>query len=123
MKKFDIELAKAGAPVCTREGRPARIVCFDKKSDRGFSIVALVDNDGYEELEVCTTGGCYLSDKEDRRDLMMAPTQHTGYVALCRKESGVPMACASVYADRESAEAGTKYMSQLLAIGEITWEE
>lgn len=28
MRKFDLAAAKAGAPVCTRSGKPARIVCW-----------------------------------------------------------------------------------------------
>ena len=31
LKPFDLEAARAGSPVCTRDGRKARIVCFDKK--------------------------------------------------------------------------------------------
>ena len=34
MKTFDLEKAKAGAPLCTREGFRARIVCFDADNDR-----------------------------------------------------------------------------------------
>ena len=30
MKPFDLEAAKAGKPVCTRDGRKARINCFDR---------------------------------------------------------------------------------------------
>lgn len=43
MKPFDIELAKAGHRVCTRDGKPARIICFDRRSVNGCSIVALID--------------------------------------------------------------------------------
>lgn len=31
LKPFDLEAAKQGKPVCTRDGRKARIVCFDLK--------------------------------------------------------------------------------------------
>lgn len=31
-KPFDLAQAKAGKPVITRDGSPARIVCFDRKS-------------------------------------------------------------------------------------------
>lgn len=31
MRTFDLEAAKAGAPVCTYAGNPVRIICFDKK--------------------------------------------------------------------------------------------
>ena len=30
MKEFDLELAKKGASVCTRNGRHVRILCFDR---------------------------------------------------------------------------------------------
>lgn len=31
LKPFDLEAAKAGKPVCTRDGRKARIICFNAK--------------------------------------------------------------------------------------------
>ncbi len=40
MKEFDLEKAKAGHPVCTRDGRETRILCFDRKG--GSPIVVLV---------------------------------------------------------------------------------
>lgn len=30
LKEFDLEAAKAGKPVCTKDGRKARIICFDR---------------------------------------------------------------------------------------------
>lgn len=33
MKPFDLELAKAGHPVQTRDGRPVRIICYDRKDN------------------------------------------------------------------------------------------
>lgn len=35
MNPFDLEAAKKGAPVCTKSGRPVRILCFDMKVGRG----------------------------------------------------------------------------------------
>ena len=48
MKTFDLEKAKAGAFVCTREGFRARIVWFDADNDR-FPIVALLKSDNGKE--------------------------------------------------------------------------
>ena len=31
LKPFNLEAAKQGKPVCTRDGRKARIICFDAK--------------------------------------------------------------------------------------------
>ena len=42
MKKFDIEQAKHGAPVCTRDGREVRILCMDRICNNGMKIIALV---------------------------------------------------------------------------------
>ena len=35
LKPFDFEAAKAGKPVCTRDGRKVRIICFDAKRKDG----------------------------------------------------------------------------------------
>lgn len=40
-KPFDLEQAKAGKPVYTRDGHKARIICFDAKLEN-YSIIALV---------------------------------------------------------------------------------
>lgn len=46
MKNFDLEAAKAGAPVCTTFGRKVRILCFDKKGET--PVVAAVDFEDHE---------------------------------------------------------------------------
>lgn len=40
MREFDLSAAKAGAPVCTRDGMEARIICFDRV-DLEYPIIAL----------------------------------------------------------------------------------
>ena len=47
LKPFDLQQAKDGKPVCTRDGRKARIICFDRVGD--FPIVALTDDRDYKE--------------------------------------------------------------------------
>lgn len=47
LKPFSLEAAKAGKPVCTRDGRKARIICFDSK---WRPIVALVTECNGEEI-------------------------------------------------------------------------
>lgn len=41
MKKFKLREAQSGAPLCTRDGRNARIVCFNAKGD--CKVLALVE--------------------------------------------------------------------------------
>ena len=47
MKATDIEKVKAGHPVQTRDGRNARVICFDVKAKEPYAL-ALVDHDGME---------------------------------------------------------------------------
>lgn len=49
---FDIERAKAGAKLVTRDGRNVRILCYDKKTDNRRPIVALVDDEDEDEERV-----------------------------------------------------------------------
>lgn len=71
MRKFDLAAAKAGAPVCTRGGCAARIICFDLKSDH--SVIARVPSAPDEEdiVEYWPDGRWYPACAESRLDLMM----------------------------------------------------
>ncbi len=75
MKEFDIELAKAGAPLCTRKGRDARIICWDMAQEaddtgRYAPIIALIKNGGNEYLFYYYKDGRYSGGCEDY-DLMI----------------------------------------------------
>ena len=86
LKPFDLETAKAGKPVCTRDGRKARIICFDLKNEE-YPIVAAIGNDSSETLLCYTINGeivkgNYKSDK----DLMMLPEKKEGYANIYRSQ-------------------------------------
>ena len=49
MKNFDLEAAKRGAAVCTRDGRNARIIAFDCKGYVRKPILALIDMGNWEQ--------------------------------------------------------------------------
>lgn len=53
MKPFNLEEAKQGKPVCTRDGCKARILCFDKISICSTPIVALYLIDEIEGIDCC----------------------------------------------------------------------
>ena len=76
LKEFDLEAAKAGKPVCTRDGRKARIICFDAKRKDGENIIALIPSrryPGFEYLVTYTNNGNYRGEHENGFDLMMLP--------------------------------------------------
>lgn len=74
-KQFDLEAAKAGKPVCTRNGKKVRIVCFDRKGAI-FPILALIQwYDDVEKEDICgyTLDGKYhFGSMESGMDLVMA---------------------------------------------------
>ena len=73
MKPFNLDEAKAGNAVCTRDGRKARIICYDRK-DTDYPIVALIDfeSDG-ECITTCNLTGKYIGGTSNSQyDLFMA---------------------------------------------------
>lgn len=84
MKPFDFEKAKAGAPVCTREGFKARIICFDANNNR-FPIVALLkDSNSSNEYPVSLTKEGRFSDGEvdSSNDLLMEGIKKEGWINI-----------------------------------------
>lgn len=79
MKEFDINLAKQGKPVCTRDGRKVRIICFDRGINK--PIVALIECGNSEEVLQCyyDNGRCCCDVTSDY-DLMMLPDKKERWI-------------------------------------------
>ena len=71
MKNFDLEAAKRGAAVCTRDGRNARIIAFDCKGCGMKPILALIDMGDWKQSASWTERGEIIEDFKDASDLMM----------------------------------------------------
>lgn len=73
MKPFDLEEAKAGKPVCTRDGRKVEIISFEHPI-KGYPILAKVffGKDDYEEFTFTESGTFFVAGKESEADLIMA---------------------------------------------------
>ena len=84
LKPFSLEAAKAGKPVCTRDGRKARILCFDRFCcDEISTIVACVlSEDGKDENVIIYSSDGFMVDKQHpyADDLMMLPEKKEGWV-------------------------------------------
>lgn len=118
LKEFDLEAAKAGKPVCTRDGRKARIICFDRKylyDGQAFSIVALVNEGTYSEsVYSYTKDGLYESGKYHNHDLMMLPEKKEGWIIIHKE---------AIY-DKETAEKiARETTANVIRIQKIEWEE
>ena len=115
-KPFNLKAAKAGKPVCTRYGRKARIICFDRRlfyKNVSYPILALVEcSDG--EDDVCgynEKGKVLIEDgAEYKDDLMMLPEKKEGWVNVYKgglldtksyptKKEAFDKACPEGYVD------------------------
>ena len=89
LKPFNLEAAKAGKLVCTRDGRKVRIICFDAKRKDKKSIIALVpskDYPGFEDLIAYPNNGNYYGGHENDGDLMMLPEKKERDGLMCIKK-------------------------------------
>ena len=125
MKPFDIELAKAGYPVCTRDGRAVRILCYDKICNN-YPIVTLIDKGEYEEYHPFTIDGKFHSSmRESDNDLFMAPVKKEGWVNVFINASYFGSKTAgTIYPTKEEAlkNIDTKSPHYIDTV-KIEWEE
>ena len=121
MKQFNLEEAKAGKPVCTRDGSPVRIICFDKKHSV-YPIIALITCSN-EELETTYTneGHYYSNGEESYNDLFMVGEKHIGYVNIYNIENSKPRLGYDIYPTKEEAQNAAA--PNVIATIKIEWEE
>ena len=117
LKPFSLEAAKLGKPVCTRDGRNARIICFDSKNDPQRPIIALVENNSNELLYEYTIEGkerfSHISTT-GTSDLMMFPEKKEGWIVIRRSD---------IYENEEQAKEVLLNSHTAMMVRKITWEE
>ena len=119
MKPFNLEAAKAGAPVCTRDGRAVRFLCFDRENDR-YPIVGLIRNlsNSYEDVVCWSTKGHYV-------DLLMASIKREGWIRVYKhKVSNLNRTGCSIYTNHQEAlEVPPGCDWEVVDVIPINWEE
>lgn len=124
MKPFNLEAAKAGKPVCTRDGRKARIISFDRHGEDCPIIALVVDSKNAECEEVIdyTLDGICNENiiNHNKYDLMMLPEKKEGWINLCKNNHGDTLA-VGVFPNRE--EAVSNCPPSYLGTIKIEWEE
>ena len=129
-KPFNIDQARAGHPVCTRDLRPVRILCYDRSD--GYdkdNIVALVkETDDCEFPRVYNSDGSLvgLSGETTKDDLMLATTKKSGWIRLY-KDRLTDTVSPDVYIFDTEEEAkrhdNCGSSEELIDTVQITWEE
>ena len=126
LKPFDIQKAREGKPVCTRDGRKARIICYDRQSDHGFPIVALVENTGAEkdeDVHFYRANGT-AATAERAQDLMMLSEKKVGWVNLYKSgNSNFAAILGSVYVyNTKEGAINNANPDKTIATLKIEWE-
>lgn len=118
LKPFSLEAAKQGKPVCTRDGRNARIICFDRKDNT--PIVALIECvNGAEILQCCHNDGKCFHYETSNNDLMMLPEKHEGWVNIFRIDGKIQTS-THVF-DTEEEARGNAIDHRYISTVKIEW--
>ena len=121
LKPFDIQKAREGKPVCTRDGRKVRILCFDRLCcDETSTIVAcILSKDGKDENVIIYSSDGFMADKQHpyADDLMMIPEKKEGWINVYTLNT--------CYSSKEEAEANIDqdYEDEYIRTVKINWEE
>ena len=120
LKEFDLEAAKAGKPVYTRDGRKARIICFDRNDN--MPIVALIECVNHVEiLQCCHNDGKVYHETVSKYDLMMLFEKKEGWVNVYNS-LGVVTFSHNPYDTKKEALANVKPKDYVDTV-KINWEE
>lgn len=126
LKPFDLEAAKAGKPVCTRDGRKARIISFDRHGEDCPIIALVVDSKNAECEEVIdyTLDGICNENiiNHNKYDLMMFLQKKEGWINIYTSYDGIETGI-SVYETKEIAKKGIDNSVSYLGTIKIEWEE
>lgn len=124
MHPFNLEAAKHGQPVCTRDGRKVRIICFDYKGDaNAYPILALISTTNQrgvpdEIITKYTEDGKYARyiSTENNEDLMMAPRRKEGWINVYKSVN-------PIFKSEAEAKAHNDDYANYIGTFKIEWEE
>ena len=125
LKPFDLNSAKAGKPVCTRDGRKARIICFDRINGDYYKIVACVtafDGDFEEVLFYGIDGYIVDSQNPKDEDLMMPTEKKEGWVNVYKGIDGVTFS-KYPYTSKDEAIKESDILFGRIDTIKVSWEE
>ena len=123
LKPFDIQKAREGKPVCTRDGRKARILCYDLKGAE-YPIVAAVETRNCFAESICgyDKNGRFDHDTENNNDLMMLPEKKEGWVNVYKGIDGVTLS-QYPYTSKDEAIKESEILFGRIDTIKVSWEE
>lgn len=128
MKPFNLKQALAGAPVITRDGRKARLICDNRVLRDTRVLMFLVkywDTDNETVLNTTLDGSANLNGVgESNRDIFMAPVKRRGWVNLHKNDHYELGICTgrTVFASKRDAKVSSCSNDYITTIP-VEWEE
>ena len=127
MEQFSLEkyLANPSRKVVTKDGRPVRILCTDKKSYNEQIVGLIMGDNGMEFISTWTQQGKSFFNSDTPNDLFFAPEKHEGYVNVYRSlDKDCAYYLGNIYNSKAEAEDTRenkkfKYIDTI----KIEWEE
>lgn len=119
MRKFDLEAAKRGEPIQTRDGRPVKFIAHVPEVMESHRVIVQ-----YEELVALRfEDGRSFSDRQCGLDLCMAPRKRTVWVNVyyqrpCDWPVSLP---TSVWDTKKDADEAASGNGNLIRIGNRAW--
>ena len=124
LKPFDIQKAREGKPVCTRDGRKARIICFDFRISVGICMIAAIECGKTETIFYYDLDGKCRGEGNNKYDLMMLSEKKEGWVNVMEGTAGKVYVGNNIYRTEDEAKEGaSRFTSKLIANVPIEWEE
>ena len=123
LKPFDLEAAKADKPVCTRDGRKVRIVCFDRINAKPIlALVPSTDGKGDDVFDYFVSGKRIANALESDLDLMMLPEKKEGWVNVYKGIDGVTFS-KYPYTSKDEAIKESDILFGRIDTIKVSWEE
>ena len=128
MKQFNLEeyLKNPSKKVVTRDGKSARIICTNRKSE-GYSVVALIEDKfikGEEIIRSYTKEGKHCTNRQSEDDLLFASEKKEGWVNIFKgANSDYFVGDSRVFESKEDAEKAGKDWEGYITTTKIEWEE
>lgn len=89
LKPFDLEAAKRGEPICTRDGREARFIAHVPDVVDQYKVVVMYHDDEYgKTISAFCENGAWIGGSEESNDLFMPPRKAQLWVRAYRAPHG-----------------------------------
>ena len=121
LKPFNLEAAKSGKPVCTRDGRKVRIISCSLMN-KNFPIAAIVEGEEENVYQFEANGVC--DEHDENLDLMMLPEKKEGWVNVYNADTTFYFVEGMVYDTKEEAIKHINPDNEIyITTVKVQWEE